>query len=121
MLLCQTHETGLALVERLGAMGIEVAHTFGHDNQEARAHKFAFWMGRENIKVSTFHSFKGWEGCAIVAVIEDLMDNEAKALIYMGLTRLKDSEMGSMLTVISSNPLTYEFAKRWPGNIGESL
>jgi len=114
VLLCQDHETGLALVNRLTTLGVEAAHTFGEDWQTAKRHKKAFWMGGEKVKASTFHSFKGWEGSAVIAIVEDMTDAKARALIYTGLTRLKHSADGCMLSVVSSSSATVEFAKLWP-------
>ena len=64
--------------------------------------KANFWMNRGTIKLSTIHSFKGWESPALFLVIEDnlgsksVLNNERKPdefsdeLVYTGLTRCQN-------------------------------
>ena len=68
--------------------------------------KANFWMNRGTFKLSTIHSFKGWESPVLFLVIENnlktqehLMNFENKGLkplefsdelVYTGLTRCKD-------------------------------
>lgn len=64
--------------------------------------KANFWMNRGTIKLSTIHSFKGWESPALFLVIEDNINTNPKLnnkrqpsefsdeLVYTGLTRCQN-------------------------------
>ena len=73
-----------------------------------------FYMGDARVKATTLHSFKGWESRAIVLFVGEKIDNQACALIYAGLTRLKRHEKGSYLTVVSRASALAEFGRSWP-------
>ena len=59
-----------------------------------RNEKIAFQMNRGTIKMSTIHSFKGWEGENIFLLMEKprgtLAEETDQELIYTGITRSKD-------------------------------
>ena len=55
-----------------------------------RARKFNFHMDRGMMKVSTIHSFKGWEIETVALIIEDGDSNNLEA-IYTGITRSKNN------------------------------
>ena len=55
-----------------------------------RGRKNHFWMKTGTIKLSTIHSFKGWEINTLFLLIENDEDSKANAeLIYTGLTRAR--------------------------------
>ena len=59
-----------------------------------RGMKFNFWANRGMIKLSTIHSFKGWEVDTLFLIIEneyDITENEmaTEELIYAGITRCR--------------------------------
>lgn len=61
----------------------------------------------ESIKISTVHSFKGWESyCVILVVTEGIDLLKLKELIYVGITRAKE-----ILYIINLNPELSEFFK----------
>lgn len=73
------------------------------DIERIRKNKKAnFWMNRGTIKLSTIHSFKGWESPALFLVIEEnvksnsVLNNQDKPeefsdeLVYTGLTRCQN-------------------------------
>lgn len=56
-----------------------------------RSKKINFWMNPGTIKLSTIHSFKGWEIDAIFLILHSSNENAAmEELIYTGLTRAKN-------------------------------
>jgi hypothetical protein len=67
-----------------------------------KSKKANFWMNRGTIKLSTIHSFKGWESPALFLVIEDNIksnsilkrnsqpDEFSDELVYTGLTRCQN-------------------------------
>jgi len=77
-----------------------------HINNIRKNRKTQFWMNRGSFKLSTIHSFKGWESPVLFLVIEDnLIDNKdlqisqsnrykpfefSNELVYTGITRCKD-------------------------------
>ena len=71
-------------------------------------------MGDARIKATTLHSFKGWETRALLICIEHAKDKRAMALLYAGLTRLKQHPSGSFLTVVCGEQNLAEYGKSWP-------
>ena len=53
--------------------------------------KLHFWMNTGNIKVSTIHSFKGWESQVVFLILENKNDYSTSfdELLYTGITRSK--------------------------------
>lgn len=51
--------------------------------------KFNFWMNTGNIKISSIHSFKGWESDTIFLILQERKDGDPSfdELIYTGITR----------------------------------
>jgi len=70
--------------------------------------------GSERVKGTTVHSFKGWEGRALVLAVGANASPAARHAVYSGITRLKAHPQGSLLTVVSADPDLREFGLRWP-------
>ena len=68
-----------------------------------RTKKFAFEANSGRVKISTIHSFKGWESHAVILVIDNWMNEE---LVYAGITRAKE-----ILYILSNSTKFNEFAK----------
>lgn len=109
--LSSDHASGEAIVAHLEDRGVHASDTYGEDH---RRKKMAFYMGREKVKATTLHSFKGWESRMLVVDVRGKFDEKNLALIYAGLTRLKRAESGSFLTVVSSIPELDQFGRRFP-------
>lgn len=63
---------------------------FNQQIEELRRNKkMSFWMNRGTTKLSTIHSFKGWEIRNLVLLIEPNTRKEEGELIYTGLTRCR--------------------------------
>ncbi len=60
VILLHDHQTGLKCVEHFKQKHIQVNHVF-EEEKGSRRHKKSFWMGDGRLKMSTVHSFKGWE------------------------------------------------------------
>lgn len=108
--------TGKEIADRLkDKHAIKSIDTFRRDESqpyEERRKKLVFFMGDARIKITTIHSFKGWESRLIVLIITKADTPRALASIYTGLTRLKRSKHGtSALLVVSSAPELEGFAK----------
>lgn len=112
--LCPQKKFGERMVKALSARRIQCVHTFHEDPRESRRQKMGFYMGDARIKATTLHSFKGWESKCLVVYIGDAATSRALALVYAGLTRIKRSDQGSHLTIISSSPTLREYGEEWP-------
>ncbi len=69
-------------------------HKVNNENYEAirRNKKIHFWMNCGMLKISTIHSFKGWESQAIFLIIEDkITKSEFNELLYTGITRAREN------------------------------
>lgn len=113
-------DTGLDVVRTLRDKGVRVLHTFGHGDdqrereQDGRRKKLAFYKGDARVKVTTIHSFKGWESRALVVAISSASDARALALAYVAITRLKRDERGCYLTVVCAEPMLQQYGATWP-------
>jgi len=59
-----------------------------------RSKKFNFWMNPGTVKLSTIHSFKGWEINTLFLIITDKNDESSVSmdeLIYTGITRCRNN------------------------------
>lgn len=77
-----------------------------------RNKKFNFWMNSGTTKLSTIHSFKGWEISTLFLLIEDESDEEHEfttdELIYTAITRCKQN----LIIINIGNKRYDEFFKR---------
>ena len=77
-----------------------------HLKRIRRGRELHFWQNSNTIKLSTIHSFKGWEAHTLILVISDLSDPEieerSNELIYTALTRARQN-----LIVIDTTTGTY--------------
>jgi len=112
--LVDSQELGQSIVSLVGEQGSRCVNTFEKDKRQSRRKKLAFFMGDARIKATTLHSFKGWETRALLICIEHAKDKRAMALLYAGLTRLKQHPSGSFLTVVCGEPNLAEYGKSWP-------
>lgn len=88
----------------------KVNHVFekGRDINYHR-HKKAFWMGDSRLKMSTIHSFKGWEVPNVIVVIPSYIpgdENLYDMTVYTAMTRSKEN-----LIVINQNNRYWEFGE----------
>lgn len=111
---------GKQVIELLKARNIRCVHTFGDGNDEkekrsdSRRRRFAFYKGDARVKVTTLHSFKGWESKALVVHIHSTKTTNDLALAYVSLTRLKRVDHGCYLTVVCDAPELEPFGRTWP-------
>lgn len=110
----ERNSLGFEVIKKIGNKGIKVAHTFDEDGHEARKQKRAFFMGRERVKATTIHSFKGWEAKLLVLHVDYAKTETQLAAVYAGLTRLKKQEIGgSYITVVCSDQGLSDYGKTW--------
>ena len=70
--------------------------------------KFAFQANSGKVKISTIHSFKGWESSAVILILDDLGGLNNDELIYTGITRAKE-----VLYILNNNIKFNQFAREF--------
>ena len=127
-LMAATNKMGYEMVKKLGARGIKVKHTFGlngegTDDEIIRRQKVALYLGSEQVKATTIHSFKGWESSCLVVHIQQGSTSAHIAAAYAALTRLKASEKGydNYITVVCSAPELAAYGRSWPTVGGDDV
>ncbi len=113
VLLLPSHKYGKECVQFFQKVNIEVNHVF-EDNDEAKyhPHKKAFWMGDSRLKMSTIHSFKGWELLNIVLFIPKKAPESNKrldAIVYTAITRTREN-----LIVLNAHRRYDQFGEKFP-------
>ncbi len=116
----ESAKIGLEVVDLLKSRGISAIHTFGQGVSpiekfyDGQRKKQAFFKGDARVKITTLHSFKGWESKALVVHIGYGKSEAELALAYAGITRLKRDDLGCYLTVVCSAPELVAYGKKWP-------
>jgi DNA helicase IV len=113
VVLVPTHFEGWELVKSIECHGIKINHVF-EDEDKRHHHKKAFWMGDSRLKMSTIHSFKGWEILNVIILTppdghgsEESLDS----LLYVAITRPRQN-----LIVFNRNYKYREYGKSWTNN-----
>jgi hypothetical protein len=113
--LLPNHVTGMEAVELFRSKNVEVNHVFETETDATyHPHKRAFWMGDRRVKMSTIHSFKGWELLNIVMYIpKNARENPSKldAIVYTAITRTREN-----LIVLNAHPKYVDFGMNFPGH-----
>ena len=112
--LVDSQHLGKQIEEQLAGKGVKCITTFTEDPHEERRKKLGFFMGDARIKMTTFHSFKGWEARALILCVDHAQEIKDKTLLYIGITRTKRHELGSFLTVVSGEPSLDGYGRTWP-------
>lgn len=116
VILLPDRKYGIKCVKFFENKNILVNHVFEDDNERKyHRHKKAFWMGDGRLKISTIHSFKGWETPNVIVVIPSLDYVQAilpakeqiyDSIVYTAITRAKEN-----LIVINMNSRYWEFGE----------
>ncbi|MBD2766806.1 NERD domain-containing protein [Hymenobacter sp. BT664] len=113
VILLPSHELGFEAVDFFNQKKIQVNHVFEREDEKGfHPNKKAFWPGDSRLKMSTIHSFKGWELKNIVLFIpEHAPESNAQlhSIVYTALTRTREN-----LIVLNSNHLYQEFGENLP-------
>jgi hypothetical protein len=116
----ENERTGLEIVALLKDKRIAAVHTFGQGESmlekyyDGKRKKQAFFKGDARVKVTTLHSFKGWESKTLVVHIGNAKTPASLALAYAGITRLKKDDFGCYLTVVCEADELAEYGRSWP-------
>jgi len=92
---------------------MKINHVFeNEDEKRYHKHKKAFWMGDSRLKISTIHSFKGWEVLNVILYIPESFIGsveEYDKVVYTAMTRTRQN-----LIVINANERYKTFGERLP-------
>jgi hypothetical protein len=111
--LVEDKHTGMQLRKMLSTSGIRVIDTFDEDERVERKKKLAFRKGDGRVKITTIHSYKGWETRALIVQVGVAKTERDYALFYAAITRLKMCPPESYLTVVCSAPELEHFGSGW--------
>lgn len=109
VILLPTRKMGAKAIKAFKNKKIDVNHVFESDNNaKYHRHKKAFWRGDSRLKISTIHSFKGWESIHVIMLIPEYWngDENLDALVYTAMTRTSKN-----LIVLNSNKRYWKFGK----------
>lgn len=98
-----SHKVGKEVVKEFEKHGMDPDHVFSD-----RQHKVSFELSNGGrIKVSTIHSFKGWESDVVFLIIPPAINGNMKIAfaVYVAITRAR-----RQLVVINQNPLFAGFS-----------
>lgn len=89
---------------------LKVNHVFENEEEKRyHRHKKAFWMGDSRLKMSTIHSFKGFEVLNVIMLIPSNYYGSAELFdkqVYVAMTRTRQN-----LIVLNANKRYLEFGK----------
>jgi superfamily I DNA/RNA helicase len=108
-----SQKVGMRVEEKLFKKNIQSISTYSEDDREARKKKMAFFMDSQRVKLTTIHSFKGWETRALVLYIGKASSDRDKAIVYTAMTRLRRNDRCSYLTVVCSAQELKGYGKTW--------
>ena len=95
VILVPSIKEGWALVQMFKKKYIQANHVFEEDGKKHR-HKKSFWMGDSRLKISTIHSFKGWELLNVILITPQNQSEDGTSLdrvIYTAITRTRQNLM----------------------------
>jgi hypothetical protein len=122
------HRIGLKVLEHLEDLDPEwidlIRHVFSQGGPGRQRLKFSFVPDPDLAQGSTMHSFQGWETRCLVVGIPALEDDgcgdpdnayakDYWTSVYIGLTRVAISQVGSHLVVVNGEPRLENFLSDW--------
>ncbi len=112
VILLPYNDYGIKCVQHFEKKKIKVNHVFENEESVYKKHKRSFWMGDSRLKISTIHSFKGWEVSNVIMFIpsefkgsKEMFDQQ----VYVAITRTKQN-----LIVLNANQRYREFGETLP-------
>ena len=88
VILIPNNDRGLMAAKNFIKENIEINHVF-EDDHEKKYHrnKKSFWSGDSRLKISTIHSFKGWEALHVILLIPEKWNlRKLDVLVYTAMT-----------------------------------
>ncbi len=88
--LVPTHDDGLRLEDQFETAGISPCSLCVEDPDHDRGPKHAFWRLDPRLKLSTVHSFKGWEADVVLVLLPQLPPSQAaRETLHVALSRTR--------------------------------
>ena len=125
VILLPSHEVGLETVRRFEQANVQVNHVFEErDEDHPKRHKHTFWMGDARLKMSTIHSFKGWELTNVILIIPYTGKSHDTVLalqVYSALTRMARLPRGAIdrpgcFIVLNHHSDFDTYGAQWPNH-----
>jgi len=98
VILLPNHENGMFVAKSLKEKGFEANHVFGKESNDSisRRNKKSFFMDDGRLKLSTIHSFKGWELINVLLITPTEGDSlppgtDLNLLLYTAITRAREN------------------------------
>lgn len=87
------HKRGAKIKKYLENENFNITDVFKDDIESDKARKNAFFMQTGCIKMSTHHSFKGWEIENLIIIIDDMLvdDNKMDMITYTSISRSRNN------------------------------
>lgn len=104
---------GKEIARALKDKNIKCIDTFKEGRKSSKAKKLSFYKGSATVKLTTIHSFKGWESTAVVLQFTRAQSNRDKALFYTAISRVRKSE-DCYVTIVNTTQELKDFGKKWP-------
>lgn len=114
VILTPSRKLGMDAVKLFEELNINVNHVFELEEEvKYHRHKKSFWMGDSRLKISTIHSFKGWEALHVILLIPPRWngDENLDYLIKTAITRTRKN-----LIILNSNKRYWEFGESYTRN-----
>ncbi|HML05840.1 MAG TPA: UvrD-helicase domain-containing protein [Methanobacterium sp.] len=109
VILLPTKKMGMTAVKLFERRGIEVNHVFEVERKSKYSrHKKAFPTGDSRLKISTIHSFKGWEAIHVIMLIPERWKGgeNLDSMVYTAMTRTRKN-----LIVLNCNERYVDFGE----------
>ena len=108
VILVSSHKEGMELVRQFEVHKINVNHVF-EDKKTTYKNKHSFWMGDSRLKISTIHSFKGWELLNVIVLTPNHdFKEKMDSLMYIAITRAREN-----LIVFNRLDKYVDYGKSW--------
>ena len=111
VIMVPSHKEGWLLVDFFKEKRIVVNHVF-EDEKHAHQHKRSFWINDPRLKITTIHSFKGWELANVLLLTpyeNNIKGSQLDPIIYTALSRTRQN------LVVFNRTLRYQsYGQSWP-------
>lgn len=116
VILAPNHRDGWAMMRYLAQRNLAVNHVLAEDDSQAgrkreRYRKRTFAEGDVRLKLSTIHSFKGWELTSVILLTpadEQFWETQSAYLFYVAMTRTRQN-----LIVLNRYPAYRTYGEGW--------
>lgn len=109
VIMLPSHKEGIKTKEYFMNRNVNVNDVFEEQKGNKR-HKLSFWMGDSRLKMSTIHSFKGWELTNVIIVTPSNAEYPSlDYLMYIAFTRTREN-----LIIFNRLSKYEEYGSTWP-------